>query len=104
MAFVISHPIMKAQVRMEPGGRALDTSGMAETPPGSSGTTEMVVADSSRFAPAISLLLQFERTLNPTKQNLKRASLSSADAQAEQDGATATEYPAMDVRPERRGS
>ena len=36
MAFVISHPIMKAQVRMEPGGRALDTSGMAETPPGSS--------------------------------------------------------------------
>ena len=36
MVFVISHPTMKAQVRMKPGGRALDTSGMTETPPGSS--------------------------------------------------------------------
>ena len=34
--FMISHRTKKAQVRMEPGGRALDTSGMAETPPGSS--------------------------------------------------------------------
>jgi hypothetical protein len=44
MAFVISHPNMKAQVRMEPGRRALDTSGIAETPPGSS-YNGMVVAD-----------------------------------------------------------
>ena len=104
MAFVISHPTMKAQVRMEPGrariGYLWDGRNAARLQLERKWSWRIP----SRFAPAISLLLQFERALNPTKENLKRTSLSSADAKAEQDGATATEYPAMDVRPQGRGS
>ena len=47
-------PLRMAQVRREPGGRALDTSRMAETPPGSSYNGNLAGASSSpAFAPAI---------------------------------------------------
>jgi hypothetical protein len=47
----------EAEVRMEPGGRALDTSRMAEMPPGSSYNGNLAGASfSPAFAPAIFIL------------------------------------------------